>query len=97
VRRVQAGLFHGFTIHVDRIARVVPAHVAERVVKDREQPCLQVRAALELICRAEGLQIRVLHEILGFRRPSRQPQGGAVEAVQVRQRLGRECLVGGAG
>ena len=45
---IAGGLLHGLAVDVDRVPPVVPAHVPERVVEDREQPRLQVRAALEL-------------------------------------------------
>ena len=75
-------------VDVHRVAAVVPAHVPKRVVEDREQPRLQVRPALELRRGPERLQVRVLHQILGIRRPPGQAQRRAVEAVDVRQRLG---------
>ena len=82
---------------VDRVPAVVPAHVAKRVVEDREQPRLQVRAALKLRGRPERLEIRVLDQVLRILRPARQPQRRPVQAVDVRQRLARERVAAPAG
>ena len=70
----------------------MPPHIAKRVVKDREQPRLQVRAALELMRCAKRLQVRVLDEILRVGRTPRQPERRAVQAVDMRQRVVRELL-----
>ena len=83
----------GLAVDVDRIAAVVPAHVAERVVEDREQPRLQVGAPLELPRGAKRLQVRVLDQILRVLRLARQPQSRAIEAVDVRQGLVGERAV----
>ena len=83
-------LFHRFAVHVHRIAHVVPPHVPERVVEDREEPRFEVRAALELRGRTKGLQVGLLHEILGILRAPRQPERGAVQAVDVGERFGGE-------
>ena len=80
-------LLDGLAVDVHRVPAVVPPHVAERVVEDREQPRLQVGPALELLRRAERLQVRVLYQVLRIRRPARQPQRRPVQAVDVRQRL----------
>ena len=61
-------------------------------MENREQPRPQVRAGLEAVGRAERLQIRVLHQILGIGRHAGQPQRRAVQAVERRQRLGLEAL-----
>ena len=88
--RIAGGLLDRLAVDVNRIAPVVPAHVPKRVVEDREQPRLQVGAALELRRRPERLQVGVLHQVLGIRGTPRQPQRRAVEAVDVRERLGRK-------
>jgi hypothetical protein len=70
-------LFHRFAVHIHRVAHVVTTHVPERVVEDREEPRFEVRAALELGGSTKGLQICLLHEILGILRATRQPERGA--------------------
>ena len=61
------------------------------LAEDREEPRLEVRAALELGGRTKGLQICLLHEI------PRHPAGaastrerGAAQAVDVGERFGGE-------
>jgi hypothetical protein len=72
------------------VARAIARPVSRRVVEDREQPRAQVRPGPEAVGRAERLQIRVLHEILGVGRVMRQSQRRAVQAVDRRQCLGLE-------
>ena len=90
-------LFHRFAVHVHRVAHVVPAHVAERVVEDGEEPRLEVRAALELRGRTKRLQVGLLHQVLGILRAPGQPERRAVQAVDVGQRFGGEGVVAAAG
>jgi hypothetical protein len=85
--RARAGrLLDGFTVHLNWIPAVVPPHVPKRIVEDGEQPRLQVRPALELMCRTERLQVRVLDEILRIRRTAGQAQGGPIQAVDMGER-----------
>ena len=51
-------------------------------------------ASLELVRRAKRLQVGVLHQIFRVGRPPCQSQSGAVEAVDIRQGLLRERVVG---
>jgi hypothetical protein len=60
-------------------------------VENREQPRPHVGAGFEAFCRAERLQIGLLHEILGIGRHAGQPQRRAVQAIERRQRLGLEA------
>ena len=87
---VRRRLLDDLAVDVDRVPAVVPSHVAEGVVKDREQPRLQVRPALKLRGRPERFQIRVLDQVLGIGRPPGQPHRGPVQAVDVGQGLARE-------
>jgi hypothetical protein len=59
-------------------------------VENREQPRPHVGAGFEAFCRAERLEIRLLHQILGIGRHTGQPQRRTVQAVERRQRLGLE-------
>ena len=88
------GLFHHFAVDLNRVPTVMPPHVSERVVKDREQPRLQVRAPFELPGRPERFEKRVLHQVLGVGRPPCQPERRSVQAVDVRQRFARKPTVG---
>src|SRR5688572_6092453 len=86
-------LLDGLAVDVDRIADVVAPDVPERVVKDGKQPCLEVRAGLELGRGAKRFEKRLLNQILRVGGPSREPQRGAVQAVHVCQCLTREPVV----
>jgi len=94
---IRADVIHGpldhFGVHVHRVPPVVSSHVTEGVVEDREQPRLQVRAALELVRGSKRFQVRLLDQVLGILCPPRQPQRRPVEAVDVGQGLGRERLI----
>jgi len=90
---VGRGTLDRVAVHVHGTPAVLPDHVPERVVEDREQPGLEVGPALELVSGAERLQVGVLDEILGIRRAPGQTERRAVQAVNMRQRLLRELGV----
>src|SRR5215470_6527199 len=66
--------------------------VDEGVGEDPEQPCLQVRAGLELVERGVGLGEGLLDQVFGVRRVAGHPHPGRVELIQVRQHLALEPL-----
>ena len=93
-RRDVGGLLDRLAVDVHWIAPVVTAQIAERVVENREKPCLEVGAPLELRLGAKRLQIGLLNEVLRIGRPAGQPQCRAIQAVDVRQCLTRESILG---
>ena len=62
-----------------------PVAVDERVRQNAEQPGAHVAARHEVLTRAERLQQRVLNEVLGFDRASRQPRAHRHERREVRR------------
>ena len=92
---VSAGVGRGdridaVAVDIDGVAADIAPAVPEGVVENREQPGLQVRAGLELPARPERLDVGVLHEVLGVGFVARQAQRGAVQAVEMAQRVGFE-------
>jgi len=75
---------------VDLVRRelLLPVVVDERVLHDLEEPRLEVRAFLELVVVLVGLEVGLLHEILGVFRVPRHAVGSVVEGVDV----GHRCL-----
>jgi hypothetical protein len=59
-------------------------------VENREEPGFQICAPLEAVLESERFDIRVLHQVLGVGRPAGQPHGGAIQGIDVRERLVRE-------
>ena len=68
--------------------------VDEGVGQDLEQPGLDVGAPLEALEEPVGPQQRVLHQVLGVALVPRQPDGGAVERVEVAERQPLELVAG---
>ena len=77
-------------VDFDRVAADIAPAVTEGVVENREQPRLEVGAGLELPARLERLDVGVLHEVLGVGFVAGQAQRGAIQAVEMAQRVGFE-------
>src|SRR5262249_38714063 len=75
-----------------RLTLPLAVGVDEGVGEDPEQPCLQVRAGLELLERGVGLGEGLLYQVFGVRRVSGHPHTGCVDLIQVRQRHALESL-----
>ena len=81
-------VLHRVALVLDDVAllRRPAVPVDEGVREDLVEPGLDVGPALELVEEAEGPEDRVLDQVLGVAGVLGQPQGGCVEAVEVRQR-----------
>jgi hypothetical protein len=62
-----------------------------RVGQNLEQPRAEVAALFEAVIEAVGAHQRVLHQVLGIRRVVGHAQGGAVQRIEVLERLGFEA------
>ncbi len=77
-------------IALPRTALLGAIRVDERVREDAEEPGLEVRSLFEAIERAIGLEVGLLHEILGVGRVAGHAQRTRVERRHVLHRLLRE-------
>ena len=80
------GLFQDF-LAIRHPPQVEPtaAVMVDIIHQDLEQPCPAVGARLKPGERFPGLQIGLLHDVLGLRTVAEQPRRGPVEVVQMRQ------------
>jgi hypothetical protein len=75
-------------VHRDGLVLAAAVIVDKGVSQNGQQPALGVGTGAVLLPRAVGLEHGVLHQILGLARIRGQPEGNAIERIQV-----RKCLV----
>src|SRR5207247_1905514 len=76
-----------FLVEEDRLMRVPPVERQERVSQNLKQPRPEMRSRLEAVGEAEGAEIGLLDEIVGVRGSLGEPEGEAVERVEVERGL----------
>ena len=76
-----------------RAALARPVGVDERVREDAVEPRLEVRARLEAAVAAVGLQVGLLHQVLGVRGVARHPERGGVQRAHELDGVIRERLL----